>query len=355
MSLSFSNALWFLRSLSFFTTHSTSFTLSSTPSLADKLAIITGGSDGVGREITAQLLLHDIGKVYVLSRSRVKFEEAEKEWSSKHSLSSSTIDDRTEFVSCDLSDIQSVKDIADSLRTRLQRLDILILNADPGPTSTYIINPQGFELHFAIQLGHHVLTQLLRPILIETSTTHSSSRIVLTSSSLHILHPFKIDLDSLTSTAPPSHPWGRYWTPLLQPTVDFFHLYARSKLSGILFLRETQRRLAKMGYDNVYCNAFHPGNIPTAAMDSYAEMWGFVPAYLFKLLWQIGGQSVRDAATTAMFLATLADTKGKYFVPVAAEFETVNVAEDKDMQKNMCYWSDTQITKTLGKGWSDVN
>ena len=46
------------------------FNLKDTPSLASKVAVVTGGSDGIGKEIVAQLLLHGIEKVYVLSRNK---------------------------------------------------------------------------------------------------------------------------------------------------------------------------------------------------------------------------------------------------------------------------------------------
>ena len=103
------------------------FTLDSTPSLALKVAIVTGGSDGIGREIVAQLLLHDISKVYVLSRKRGKFDQASIFWEGR-GISIG----RVEFVACDLNDMRVVKRVGDELMGRLGRLDILVNNAGPS-------------------------------------------------------------------------------------------------------------------------------------------------------------------------------------------------------------------------------
>jgi NAD(P)-dependent dehydrogenase (short-subunit alcohol dehydrogenase family) len=45
------------------------FSLDDTPSLEGRVCVITGGQAGIGKEITAQLLLHCISLVYVLARS----------------------------------------------------------------------------------------------------------------------------------------------------------------------------------------------------------------------------------------------------------------------------------------------
>jgi len=105
------------------------FSLDDTPSLKDKVCVITGGQAGFGKEITAQLLLHDVSKVYVLARSAEKFEWAKKYWEDVHKLSEDDIAKRVHFMSCDLSDMTIVKKTADALKGELKRLDILIDNA----------------------------------------------------------------------------------------------------------------------------------------------------------------------------------------------------------------------------------
>ncbi len=88
-----------------------------------------GGQAGIGKEIVAQLLIHDISKVYILARSAAKFESARQHWQETQKLTSEDIENRVQFLACDLSDITVVKKVADELFKKLHRLDMLIDNA----------------------------------------------------------------------------------------------------------------------------------------------------------------------------------------------------------------------------------
>jgi hypothetical protein len=75
-------------------------------------------------------------------------------------------------------------------------------------------------------------------------------------------------------------------------------------------------------------------------------------------VFQVAGQSPVQAAATAIYLASSPEVerkgqKGKYFVPIATEDNTSKIAEDKDLARNLWYWCDNQVTKTLGKGWEE--
>jgi NAD(P)-dependent dehydrogenase (short-subunit alcohol dehydrogenase family) len=109
------------------------FSLDDTPPLEGRVCVITGGQAGIGKEITAQLLIHGISRVYVLARSSPKFELAKKFWSESHKLTAEDIAERVEFVPCDLSDITVVKKVGDTLMGKLDRLDMLIENAGQQP------------------------------------------------------------------------------------------------------------------------------------------------------------------------------------------------------------------------------
>ena len=114
------------------------FNLKDTPSLASKVAVVTGGSDGIGKEIVAQLLLHNISKVYVLSRKQEKFDQAKIYWKGKHGLE---VEEVVEFISCDLNDMTIVKKVGDELLGQLSRLDILVNNAGTSPLSPFSPSP----------------------------------------------------------------------------------------------------------------------------------------------------------------------------------------------------------------------
>jgi len=105
------------------------FSLADTPSLAGKVALVTGGQAGIGQEIVLQLLLHNIGKVYILARSAEKYELAKAAWVGKGGLAEEVVKKRTEFMKCDLSDMVAVKKVGGILISNLERLDILLDNA----------------------------------------------------------------------------------------------------------------------------------------------------------------------------------------------------------------------------------
>lgn len=132
--------------------------------------------------------------------------------------------------------------------------------------------------------------------------------------------------------------------------------YARSKLGTILFTRELARRLDKKGAASVYANCFFPGNIPTEAMDTWKGLFGTISSSVMEGPFQIVGQSPTEGAATAIYLAASSNVerrgeRGKYFIPIAMEGETSKIAEDKVLARNLWYWCDDKVTKTLGKGW----
>ncbi|KAJ9635771.1 hypothetical protein H2199_008123 [Coniosporium tulheliwenetii] len=325
------------------------FDLTDTPDLSGKIAVITGGQAGIGREIVAQLLLHGISRVYILARTESRYEEAKEEWLQKHGLRTAYVEERTAFIKCDLGDLWDVKRAADELLGKLERLDVLINNAAlPISTpprlrsSSLTLDPTFATNH----LGHFVLTNLLLPLLRATPRTHNtaSSRIVTSSSSLHLLCR-SLDLNLLTASAADPKtsriPGAR--------AVEGVWRYARSKLANILFTRELARRLepnvntdsnpnstdndGRSPHGPVYANAFFPGNVATEAMDAWSSLLGPLVGGLIKWVFGLIGQSPEEAAATAVFLAAAPGVEksgrgGAYYVPVARQERTSLVGED---------------------------
>ncbi|KAI9883292.1 MAG: hypothetical protein M1823_004935 [Watsoniomyces obsoletus] len=323
------------------------FSLSETPSLQGKVAVLTGGQAGIGREITAQLLLHGISKVYILARSEEKYTAACQVWAERAGLSADDVAQRTVFMRCDLTDLENVKRVADQLIQELDRLDILINNAGVPTIPDYILSPQGIETIFAANhMGHFVLTSILLPLLESTAGQYGDARIAVATSSFHVACQ-EIDFASLTSPTRTKSPTA----------VDSCYRYARSKLANILFTRELSRRLTNKGVEDVYVNCFFPGNIPTEAMDVWKELLGSLLGNMLKGTFQVLGQSELDAAATAIFLATSPAVvkdgyKGRYFIPIATEDRTSVVAEDKALATKLWEWTEQKVNETLGEGWA---
>jgi len=109
---------------------------------------------------------------------------------------------------------------------------------------------------------------------------------------------------------------------------------------------------------NVYANAFFPGNIPTEAMDTWKALFG-VAGGLVKGAFHLIGQSATDGAATAIFLAASPEVerrqmRGMYFIPIAAEGKTSTVAEDTDMARELWEWTDEKVAETLGGDWQGI-
>lgn len=197
-------------------------------------------------------------------------------------------------------------------------------------------------------VGHFVLTNILLPKLESTAEKYGNARIVVTSSSFHMACQ-ELNLDLTMSPTRVKSP----------DAIDSCWRYARSKLGTILFTRELARRLEKKGAINVYANCFFPGNIPTEAMDTWKELFGTLGGSAMKGLFHVVGQSLTDAAATAVYLAASPevekrDQKGKYFIPIATEDQTSKIAEDEDLARNLWYWCDDKVTKALGRGWEET-
>jgi len=95
-------------------------------------------------------------------------------------------------------------------------------------------------------------------------------------------------------------------------------------------------------------------------MNNWKDLFGDVAGASVKGVFELVGQSPEDGAATAIYLAASEEVrekglKGKYFVPIAKEEETTDLAGDGDLARNLWYWCDHQVTQVLGKNWEDTD
>lgn len=213
-----------------------------------KVALITGGSSGIGR-VTALHLLDTGWHVVVAGRSALTFSERElfeRPWLQMHAS--------MHFLPLNLADLASVKDCAQAFLSLNLPLDVLVLNA--GVAGLRGQTKQGFELAFGLNhLGHFLLTQLLVAKLRESAP----SRVVTVASRAH---HFAYD--------------GIKWSKLRRASESWFGIqdYAASKLANIWFSRVVGKKLA---HDNVSSYCLHPGVVRTG-------IWRYAPAWSRPLL-----------------------------------------------------------------------
>ena len=208
-----------------------------------KVALVTGGSSGIGR-VTVLRLLDEGWRVVVAGRTPMAF--SDQELSQRPHLK---IQPSLGFLPLDLADLDSVKDCATAFLLLDLPLDALVLNA--GVAGMHGQTKQGFELAFGVNhLGHFLLTQLL----LEKLRQSAPSRVVTVASRAHY---FARD--------------GIEWPKLRMQSKSWFGVkdYAASKLANIWFSRSLAAQLIS---DNVSCYALHPGVVKTGIW-RYAPVW----------------------------------------------------------------------------------
>lgn len=124
------------------------FDLKDTPDLKGKVAVITGGSEGIGYGASHTLLSHGIEKLFILSVSQ---EVVDGSINAIKEEMGEEIAKRVTWLQCDLSDWKKVKQTADKIASSTDRIDILINNAARG-IMTYQLTDYGVDRHVSLVL-----------------------------------------------------------------------------------------------------------------------------------------------------------------------------------------------------------
>ena len=119
------------------------FALDQTPSLDGKVAVITGGSQGIGYGCSHTLLSKGLSKLFILSLTKDVVDGATD--AIKEEMGEE-IAKKVSWLECDLSDWHAVKATADKIASSTDRIDILINNAGRG-IMTYQLTSYGVDRH----------------------------------------------------------------------------------------------------------------------------------------------------------------------------------------------------------------
>jgi NAD(P)-dependent dehydrogenase (short-subunit alcohol dehydrogenase family) len=217
------------------------FSLDEVPDLSGKVALVTGGAEGIGYACTKVLLENNAEKVFILSKPDDPVEKAIKSFGEQYRK-------KVEWIKCDLSkwETDTVK-AADKISASTSHLDIVINNAARG-IMLPATDSHGIDLHLSSNhIGHVVLMSHLLPLLMKTAEDKTKTvRIVQMASMSHEQAPPETTFDN-------DDDW--------QQGIGIHKSYARSKLANILYARWMADRLPK----NVIMNATHPGVVNTPA------------------------------------------------------------------------------------------
>lgn len=208
--------------------------MTQTNKLSEKTILITGASDGIGRE-TARILAAKGARLILHGRNPEKLGQVIAQ------IREESGNDKLVPVLTDFSSMEEVRRMGVTLLQSEKRLDVLINNAGLM-TSRHQQSVDGYELTFAVNyLAPFLLTNLLRPLL----TGSAPARVVNLSSIGHYLVS-----PQLKGLPNPKLYWG--WVA-----------YCRSKGYLILFTRALAERTHK---DGVTVNCVHPGVITSTKL-----------------------------------------------------------------------------------------
>ena len=247
--------------------------------LQGKTYLVTGATDGIGR-VTAERLDLMGAHMVLVGRNAAKAAQTAEENRQR------TGRENVDFLVADLSEQAQVRRLAQEIRDRYERLDVLVNNAGAVFMQRQV-SKDGLEMTFALNhLGYFLLTNLLLDLL----KSSAPARIVNVSSMAHA--GAQLNFDDLQNEA----------------SYSSWKVYGQSKLANIYFTYELARRLEG---SNVTVNALHPGFVST----NFGRSNGGIFGPLFRLV-QVAAISPDSGAETSIYLASSPEVEGvsgKYF------------------------------------------
>lgn len=255
------------------------------PDLSGRTALITGASDGVGLEIAARLARAG-ADILMPVRNRQKGESAR-----------ALIRERTpgadiRLLPLDLSSLESVTALTESLRSGGTPIHMLIANAGVMTPPTRQLTADGFELQLGTNhLGHFALVLGLLPLL-RASGAHVTSQVSVAA-----------DQGAVNWDDPN---WEHDYDPM--------KAYSSSKIAFGLFARELQRRSDAAGW-GIRSNLSHPGITPTNLLSAQPELGrpdDTAAVRVIRAMSRLGlfVGTPQSAALSAVFAATAPDAQG---------------------------------------------
>lgn len=191
--------------------------------LDGKIALVTGGSRGIGKMIVEGLLEAGCAKVYIVARKKEQVD-----------ATSEQLGDKVIGLTGDLSQMDGIQRLADDLGTREDRLDLLVNNAGAAWGESFEkFSEAGWDRTMDLNVKTpFFLTQKLLPLLKSAATRDRPAKVLMIAS-----------IDGMKTNPWPTYP------------------YQASK-AGLIHL--TRRMAAELVGHNIIVNGIGPGAFPSA-------------------------------------------------------------------------------------------
>ncbi|KAF5647020.1 carbonyl reductase [Fusarium tjaetaba] len=306
------------------------------PDLNGKVAVVTGGSSGIGLE-TVRFLALKGAKVYLTTRSEARARQAIDKLTEDTGINARNV----QHLVMDLYDPVSITHAVEDLKRKETKLHILINNAAASTSSTMLVDGK-YEQHMvANHMGPFILTNRLLPLLKAAAKNPDADvRVInLSSTAMNSMLPasFKFSFDSPTCFKEPvaSYPWQWRYLGRFMFGFDMIR-YAVSKTAVVLFTQELQARLEQQNLP-ITCVAVHPGKVLTEGVLS-------INNFVVRAIARASFLSAEQGAANSLFAATAEDAlefKGKFIVPLGKLEEPNPVTKDDHQVKGL--WENTVV------------
>ncbi len=280
-------------------------------------ALVTGSTNGIGRRTA--LALGRLGADVIVHGRDTRAGTALVD-------ELAAIGSDATFVEADFASVAAVRDLAATVRTETDGLDLIVNNAG-GLFRDGRLTELGVEYTFQV---NHLAPYLLTADLLDH--VREGGRIVTTASAAH--KGVSLDLDRVQSVDRHSGMWA----------------YSHSKLANVLFAAELARRLTDSDRE-ITSNSLHPGAIPGSGFSRFLP--GPFPQLLQTLEAVPGVTSVADGAAEILYVGVsprTASISGQYF---ANQQPTVPSSSARDTVAATRLWSESAAALDIDEPLAD--
>ena len=209
------------------------------PALGDRVVLVTGATDGLGRAVARELASRGAA-VLLHGRSEARLADTARQ------IRRAAANDRVRTYLADFSSLEDVRRLGREVLAGEDRLDVLVNNAGIGGGRDRRLREEsadGHELRFAVNfLAPFLLTHLLLPLMRRSAP----ARIVNVASA----GQEPIDFEDV----------------MLERRYDGLRAYRQSKLAQVMFTFELADRLRAEGHEGVTVNVLHPASLMNTKM-----------------------------------------------------------------------------------------
>ncbi|RIA80794.1 hypothetical protein C1645_881958 [Glomus cerebriforme] len=256
--------------------------------LSRYVIILTGATDGIGKEMARILSGFNPKRLILPARNKEKGNNL-----LEYIKSSNGHANNVEIWEIDLADLQNVKNFANKFINEVGELHMLLNNA--GYVGGRAITKTKDDLESQFQVNHlspFLLTVLLLDTMKKSVSTELPGKIAFTSSVANIFG--EINFDNLNLEK------GAYWNPL--------KAYANTKLMNVITAKELGRIVQN---ENITTYSLHPGVIKTNINNS-GDIYGY---FTVSLLFILRGDTTEQGAINTLYPVLSPENKetGKYY------------------------------------------